>query len=78
MSEKNKFCPNCGAAVEGKEFCPQCGAKQSIDAATPQATPILPTDKVVHEQSRGAMEHLTIGFNVAMNKPSSFSPSHLE
>jgi hypothetical protein len=77
MSEKNKFCPNCGAAVEGKEFCPQCGAKQSFDAASPQETPSSPSDKVVHEQSRGAMEHLTIGFNVAMNNPLVFLPAIL-
>lgn len=74
MSEKNKFCPNCGAAVEGKEFCPQCGAKQSFDAASPQETPSSSSDKVVHEQNRVAMEHLTIGFNVAMNNPLVFLP----
>jgi hypothetical protein len=54
MSVKNKFCANCGAAVEGKEFCPQCGAKQSFDAATPQETPSSPSDKVAHEPSSAA------------------------
>jgi hypothetical protein len=77
MSQKNKFCTNCGALVDGKEFCPQCGTKQSLDATTPQAAPSSPSDKVVHEQSRGAMEHLTIGFNVAMNNPLVFLPAIL-
>ena len=77
MSQKNKFCTNCGALVEGKEFCPQCGAKQSLDAAPPQAKPSSPSDNVVHEKSRGAMEHLTIGFNIAMNNPLVFLPAIL-
>ena len=77
MSQKNKFCTMCGAEVDGKEFCPQCGAKQLIDDASPQAPSSSPSEKIVREQSRGAMEHLTIGFNVAMNNPLVFLPAVL-
>jgi hypothetical protein len=77
MSQKNKFCTSCGAEVDGKEFCPQCGAKQLIDDASPQAPSSSPSEKIVREQSRGAMEHLTIGFNVAMNNPLVFLPAVL-
>lgn len=83
MSEKNKFCTNCGAAVDGKEFCPQCGVKQSIYDATQQAVPDGssapggPSENIVHEQKRGAMEHLTIAFNVAMSNPLVFLPAIL-
>lgn len=31
-----KFCPECGAKVEGMKFCPECGNK--LDAGQPTVT----------------------------------------
>ena len=75
---KEKFCTNCGTAVEeGKSFCTKCGNNiiQDVDI---QASPVIEsTEKKVHEESRGAMQHLTLGFNVALNNPMVFLPAIL-
>ena len=36
-----KFCPECGADVEGKRFCSECGVAINRDPATIEAAPIV-------------------------------------
>jgi hypothetical protein len=78
MSKDLKYCPKCGTAIEeGLSFCPQCGNNlKQIDSE--QGIPqIGVSDNGVHEQSRGAVEHLTIGYNVALSNPMVFVPTLL-
>lgn len=79
MSKNVKFCTNCGASVEeGVSFCPQCGNNLQVAEAGPPKTPsISTTENVAHERSRGVVEHLTIGYNVAMSNPMVFLPAIL-
>jgi hypothetical protein len=83
MSDVTKYCPNCGAVTdEGKPFCPQCGHRLDAQAIPPTSpassttTPVVPID-VKHEQRRGAVEHLTIGYSVALSNPLVFLPAVL-
>jgi hypothetical protein len=75
MPEITNYCPYCGAAIEeGIKFCPQCGKK--IDNSPEAPRPITPVT-VIHEQKRGATEHLTIGYSVALANPVVFLPALL-
>ncbi len=78
MSKNLKYCPKCGTAVEeGLFFCPQCGNSLKQIDSEPETPKISVSDNVVHEQSRGAVEHLTVGYNVALNNPMVFIPTLL-
>ncbi|MCX6643499.1 MAG: zinc ribbon domain-containing protein [Candidatus Bathyarchaeota archaeon] len=78
MSKDSKYCPKCGIAVEeGLSFCPQCGNSLKQIDSEPEIQKIGVSDNVVHEQSRGAVEHLTIGYNVALSNPMVFVPTLL-
>jgi hypothetical protein len=74
-----KFCSNCGASIEeGVSFCPQCGNNLKVaETGPPRTPPIGTTENVTRERSRGAVEHLTIGYNVAMSNPMVFVPALL-
>jgi hypothetical protein len=81
MSKVTKYCPNCGAVIdESKPFCPQCGNKIGAQATSPPPGTFTPTPAVTpvnipHEQKRGAVEHLTIGYSVAIGNPLVFLPA---
>jgi hypothetical protein len=78
MSKDLKYCPKCGIAVEeGISFCPQCGNNLKQIDSEPETQKIESSDNIVHEQSRGAVEHLTIGYNVALSNPMVFVPTLL-
>jgi hypothetical protein len=58
------YCPNCGSEVEeGVTYCPNCG-QQLNDKEAPMRG----------RQATGAVEHLSLGFNLAMQKPMVFAP----
>ncbi len=64
------FCPRCGKEVdEDATFCPSCGA--SLKEDMPGRRPVDYNTKV------GAMEHLSLAFNLAMAKPLVFAPALL-
>ena len=79
MSDKKKFCTNCGASVEeGVKFCPQCGNSLEVVGAETQTTPPAnPSEIATGGQEKGAVEHLTTGWNVAMSNPMVFVPAVL-
>ena len=64
------YCPKCGKEVEeGAAYCPSCGA--SLREGAPGEVPGgYPSDV-------GAVEHLSIAFNLAMAKPMVFVPAIL-
>lgn len=70
-----QFCPNCGSQLEGDStFCPQCGANLKNDET---ASPVAPPSKYAGTPRGGekrAMDHLLIGYNVAMEQPLVFLP----
>lgn len=39
-----KFCPECGAKVEGMKFCPECGFKIPVAGVAPEATQVINQD----------------------------------
>lgn len=60
------YCPNCGSEVdEDQRFCPNCG----YDLAEER----MPRGRGGVE--KGAGEHLSIAFNIAMSKPMVFVPT---
>jgi hypothetical protein len=65
------YCPNCGAEVEeDQRFCPKCGYNLEKDGGeTGEQPPIRGGLR------KGAMDHLSIGFNLAMQKPMVFVPT---
>ena len=83
MSNVKKYCPNCGAVIEeGKPFCSQCGQKTNEQAAPPPpssttSTPPVAPANMPPEQKRGAAEHLTTGYNIAIGNPLVFLPAVL-
>jgi hypothetical protein len=83
MSNVTKYCPNCGAVIdEGKQFCPQCGQKTNEQAPPPPPNTPIPSPpgsspNVPYEQKRGAAEHLTTGYNIALGSPLVFLPAVL-
>lgn len=78
MFKDLKYCPKCGVAVEdGLLFCPQCGNNLKQIDSEPVTQKIGNSDNIVHEESRGAVEHLTIGYNVALSNPMVFVPTLL-
>lgn len=60
------YCPECGKEIdEGATFCPSCGAR-------------LGAGGVREGYSRvGAADHLSLAFNLAMEKPMVFAPALL-
>lgn len=59
------YCPKCGAEfVEGQKYCPSCG--QVLEGGG--------RERVRRPSKVGAMEHLSLGFNLAMAKPMIFAP----
>lgn len=75
MSNK-KFCHNCGASIEeGIKFCPQCGA----DVTQTETVASSPSNQQYSGTPRGgekrALDHVTIGYNVALEQPMVFLPS---
>jgi hypothetical protein len=59
------FCPKCGRDVdEGLIYCPDCGQRLGDRGGERMRGP----------SDRRAMEHLTLGFNLAMAKPMVFAP----
>ena len=64
-----KYCPNCGAENESDvNFCQKCGYNFSSDS--PQVEPYT-----MERSEKGALEHLQIGYNIALNQPIVFLPS---
>jgi len=59
------YCPKCGAEfVEGQKYCPSCG--QVLEGGG--------RERVRRPSKVGAVEHLSLGFNLAMAKPMIFAP----
>jgi hypothetical protein len=70
-----RACPRCGKPVDEKSaFCPNCGYKMNADTNTSE-TPPPSVGYKPREESRSAMEHLTIGFNVSLSNPLVFLPT---
>ena len=69
----SKYCPNCGAAVEaGTRFCQECG--KDLNEYTQPAV----EDKYTgtpRGAEKGAIDHITIGYTVALEQPMVFVPS---
>lgn len=64
------YCQKCGNEVdEDATFCPSCGA--SMREGVPGRRPVDYYSRV------GAMEHLSLAFNLAMAKPLVFAPALL-
>ena len=72
---KIKYCPNCNSQNEDDStFCAQCGASLITDET---ATPAAPPSKyagIPRGGEKQAMDHLRIGYNVAMEQPMVFLP----
>lgn len=70
-----KNCPNCGSQNEDDAtFCAQCGTSIKNDET---ASPMAPPSKyegIPRGGEKRAMDHLRIGFNVAMEQPMVFLP----
>ncbi|MCW4049801.1 MAG: zinc ribbon domain-containing protein [Candidatus Bathyarchaeota archaeon] len=67
MSKSKKYCSECGEEVsEGTDFCTSCGARL-LDEAVP----------VREGGERSYVEHLTVGFNIAVSQPMVFVPAVL-
>jgi len=62
------YCPKCGVeADEGENYCPACGQRLSEGG-----------DRRVRRLSdRRAVDHLSLGFNLAMARPMVFAPALL-
>ena len=59
------YCPSCGAEVdEGERFCPACGERLRRGGERWTRGP----------SEAGAIDHLSLGFNLAMAKPMVFAP----
>ena len=64
-----KSCPNCEAENESDDnFCNKCGHDFTTDS--PQIESLTPG-----KREKGAVEHLQIGYNIAINQPIVFLPS---
>ena len=69
-----KTCPKCNALNESDaQFCQECGYNFSMDPSMSQIADTEPTSQVGRE--KGAMEHLQIGYRIAMSQPIVFLPS---
>jgi hypothetical protein len=66
-----KSCPNCETQNESKsKFCKKCGNDLSNES------PINHTEPLSHEtREKGALEHLQIGYQIALTQPIVFLPS---
>jgi hypothetical protein len=65
-----KSCPKCDAQNEDDvNFCQQCGYNFSIDSSS------YTEPKFEDRREKGAIEHLQIGYNIALNQPIVFLPS---
>ena len=64
-----KSCPNCEAENESDvNFCHKCGYDFTTDS--PQIESLTPG-----RSEKGAVEHLQVGYNIALNQPIVFLPS---
>ena len=69
-----RFCHNCGATVEeGNQFCSNCGTDQ-------QASTNLSSNSSIYSgtprgEEKSALDHITTGYQVAMEQPTVFIPS---
>jgi hypothetical protein len=72
-----RFCKYCDSVVEdGELFCSQCGAKLESDIS-PQRREKGRHSGAPRGVGKGAMQHLSIGYGVAMEQPKVFLPSIL-
>lgn len=78
MSDK-KYCSSCGAEVEeGKRFCPECGEQVGQqEAEISPASPVVGGDYsgAPRGTDKRAMDHITIGYTVALEQPQVFLPA---
>jgi len=72
----SKICPNCGVAVEeGTRFCQECGTELNQQVASSQPGAVDKYTGIPRGGEKRAIDHLTIGYTVALEQPMVFLPS---
>jgi hypothetical protein len=72
----SKFCHNCGTTVEeGTKFCSQCGVDLTqFDTDQTSTGEEQSFNEIPRSGDKGAIDHITIGYQVAFEQPMVFLP----